>query len=291
MVRRKNESAQSLPLQSGSAAHGEGAPRKKILAPREPTLAQILRRTPVRDEPQADAPLSQLTQTQVAALIARWRVRYAIATVRKHVSAIRAPLREFNPVIRLPRLPTPPLRGVTATAEEAERAIQAARPALKLLIILAYDSGLRYAEAESISRQNWNPETHCITFVGKGGYTRTVPVSTRAEALFSVLTDTNLEFVQQLQPHKSAQTLRLQWHFLRKKLGMRHINLHDFRRTIATRLYAQTKDLRAPQELLGHKWLHSTIRYLAPLGDQKLRSILNDLIRPYKPRYEMEKPQ
>ena len=103
------------------------------------------------------------------------------------MSTIRQPLRVHNPAILLPRLPTPPIRGVVATPEEVERAIQAAPPALKLMLILAHDSALRYAEAASISRLNWNRESHSITFKGKGGYTRTVPVSVRAEHFFELL--------------------------------------------------------------------------------------------------------
>ena len=285
LVREREAKAQGIRQKSRRATLGESARRKKITAPAEPTLAQILGRKPVEREEKAHAPLSALTQGDVSSIIGRWRGRYALNTVRKMVSAIKAPLREANPYIRLPRLPSPPLRGVTATPEEAERAITAAAPALKLMLMLAYDSGLRYSECLSLTRHNWNAEAHTITFEGKGGYTRTVPVSARTEAIFSVLTDTNREFIQQLQEHKQHYTLNRQWARLRRALGMSHINIHDFRRTIATRLYAQSKDLRAPQALLGHKWLSSTIRYIAPIGEPALRDLLNDLIRPYKPRY------
>jgi len=49
------------------------------------------------------------------------------------------------------------------------------------------------------------------------------------------------------------------------------LTAHDLRRTAATILYGATKDLRVPQQLLGHKNLSSTLEYLAPLAPDEAR--------------------
>jgi integrase len=45
---------------------------------------------------------------------------------------------------------------------------------------------------------------------------------------------------------------------------------HSFRRTIASLIYRQTKNLRAVQLLLGHTKLESTVRYLGIEVDDAL---------------------
>lgn len=281
LVRKRGEKAQGLPLAEESrGARGE-AEAKKTAAPEGPTLAQIVGRKPTAREEKGQTPIGELTQAEVSGIISRWRHLYKLTTLRRMVSQLRWPLQQHNPRIRLPRLPAAPVRGVTATPAEIEGAVRAATPGLKLALILAADSGLRYSEILSLRPHHWKPASHTITFKGKGDYERTVPVSARAEALFSVLTGTE-PFIQQLHPHKNHSTINRQWNRLRRKLGMERINIHDLRRTIATRLYTDTKDLRAPQALLGHKTLSSTIRYLAPIGEPALQQILSELIRPFK---------
>ena len=49
------------------------------------------------------------------------------------------------------------------------------------------------------------------------------------------------------------------------------MNAHDLRRSAATILYMATKDLRVPQQLLGHKNLASTLAYLAPMAPDEAR--------------------
>ncbi|MGH9677063.1 MAG: tyrosine-type recombinase/integrase, partial [Candidatus Acidiferrum sp.] len=76
------------------------------------------------------------------------------------------------------------------------------------------------------------------------------------------------------------------------RCGVSHnVTPHDLRRTAATILYAATKDLRVPQQLLGHKDLSSTLSYLAPLAPDEARRYAQ-LLRfdKFHPK-EGEKPQ
>lgn len=52
------------------------------------------------------------------------------------------------------------------------------------------------------------------------------------------------------------------------------LRTHDLRRTMATALYDQTKDLRAVQAFLGHKSLLSTVTYIAPHDPGQLKKLL-----------------
>ena len=70
---------------------------------------------------------------------------------------------------------------------------------------------------------------------------------------------------------------------IKKAKANPNLHIHDLRRTIATELYAHTKDLRAVQTLLGHRSMSSTILYIAPMDPDKLRSLMEEI----KPVYNL----
>jgi integrase/recombinase XerC len=183
-----------------------------------------------------------------------------------------------------PPNPQPRLR--TATDEEVDRLYQAAPDHLRLYLHLIGETALRTGEAMKLTPAAYNPDTKTITLQStKGGKPKTLPVSARAAAL--------LERAAERSPHEPAVTtlsdgkLRATrsvvgaWERLKRKAGVRNdLHPHDLRRTAALRLYKETHDILAVQQLLGHQTVNSTLWYLAPYEPATFRPLLDKLFIP-----------
>ena len=72
-----------------------------------------------------------------------------------------------------------------------------------------------------------------------------------------------------------------EWRKAKRKAGItREITIHDVRRTLAVTGYELTKDLRFVWQVLRHKSLGTTARYLEHVDRNAIRPILQDLWRP-----------
>ncbi len=125
------------------------------------------------------------------------------------------------------------------------------------LISLSLNSGARPSEVLAIRRQDLNPETNSILFIGlKGSRSRELPVPF---ALFQ-----RLEYLaKDLQPMDrifpvALRTYQKVWDHYRpcQKKGVRSL-----RHTFAIQLYKKTKDIRLVQMALGHKSILNTMVY------------------------------
>ena len=137
------------------------------------------------------------------------------------------------------------------------------------LLTLIYASGLRISEALSLTKQHIK-ETEYIKVIGKGNKERLVPWINNVKKLI-------LEYLEEL-PHtigenepifktKTGKVLhRCNFNSelvkLRRIYGLpEHLSSHSFRHSFATHLLENGADLRAIQELLGHKSLSTTQKY------------------------------
>lgn len=243
----------------------------------------------------------QLNPLMVGALTAKWAKSLARNTAynyRAKLQQLLGTLQGFGaPPLKAPKLPRPTPRPVVATGAELERLLRDPAPALRLFILLYFQCGLRRSEALRVTPRSWNRETHTITVEVKGGRTRCAAVSPDVEALFLSAghdPEPDRPFMAILagRNNYTAETIRRAWHHHRKKCGINpKVTAHDLRRTAASILYAATKDLRAPQQLLGHQNLASTLLYLAPLAPEETRRY-QELLRfdRFHPQ-EGEKPQ
>jgi integrase len=221
----------------------------------------------------------QLTQFLANSLVAKWRQTCRPGTAHvyrndlRHVcEALVAFGAQTFPVAKVPR---PRSRGVTASGEELARLFKSPRPFLRLFMLLYFQSGLRFSETLRVTPRTWNPDRHSVTVQVKGGRIRTVTVTPDVEELFHTAGDPEPDtpFLHALYGRPfSPSTLRDAWAEEKRRSGVNpNLNAHDLRRTAATILYTATKDLRIPQELLGHKNLNSTLAYLAPLHPDDAR--------------------
>jgi integrase len=160
---------------------------------------------------------------------------------------------------------------------------------MRIILLLCADCGLRTGEARKIARENYDRETRVITFRQKGPTNRSAGVTERVARMLDDAPDTGdrtTPFCQLYFGEKRPFTeavLHARWRALQKTLGLNSkLRIHDFRRRLATKIYAATKDLRAAQHVLGHQSLSSTLRYIAPLDPQNLRGLLEELKAPFR---------
>lgn len=294
-------SCQQVPAEND---HGEN--HKKSPRP-EATLAAFLAPYITREESHAKRAAlsltseighlaaSQLTPLVVAALVAKWRREWSPKTVYSRMIYLRKELRAAGYLGAIPKVPRPEVRAVTATTDELARLFANPPAFLKLYMLLYLQCGLRSAETLEVTPRVWRPETHTALIKVKGGRLRTIELTPDVEELLLPTCggDPDLPAIWLLHG-KPIQKAGLQHAFRRHadKCGVnRDVTPHDLRRTAATILYAATKDLRVPQQLLGHKSITSTIAYLAPMAPDEARRY-TELLRfgHFHPK-EGDKPQ
>jgi integrase len=253
-------------------------------------------------------PPERLMPGQIADLINEWKNQgYARGTVSSRRDSLKRILRFLDRTHRtyladsVPKVPPGDQRHRTATQEEVSKLLAHASTWMRCLIYFARILGMRRGEILDLTPAEFDHQTHGLNFPRKMGGTSGLPVPPHLEKLilFAGEQDAHERVLVTLgfqipgsRPHlhraKVPDQLRLrramyaaityEWNKLRKKAGVgADLRIHDLRHTAATEAFAETGDLRTAQQLLGHRSLSSTIRYLAPLRTQELREQLANL--------------
>lgn len=220
-----------------------------------------------------------MTPMMPLALLARWRKAKRASTTRSyhyHLHILLAAIASAGgPHVQLPKPPTAHARAVTATTEELARILKEPPAWLRLYLLLYFQCGLRAAETLRVTPRNWNKDQTTVTIPIKGGRTRTLAITPDVEALLLSAGDPDPDtpYIWALRgKNLTLGSLSRAWERHKKKCSVNPaVTSHDLRRTAATIIYHTTHDLRAAQELLGHKNLTSTLSYLAPLHPDDAR--------------------
>jgi site-specific recombinase XerD len=156
----------------------------------------------------------------------------------------------------------------------------------RLLLTLAYASGLRVSELVSLKPTDIDPVQKRIhVHLGKGRKDRYTVLSEKAAALIQ-------EYAQQYAPtawlfpgipptrHLSTRSAQYIFEKALQKAGIRgQLSIHSLRHSFATHLLENGTDVHYIQRLLGHASIKTTERYLhvACLGSAQIRSPLDTL--------------
>lgn len=191
-----------------------------------------------------------------------------------------------------PKVPPPHQRAIVASGAELVALMENPQPFLRLYMLLYFQCGLRSSEALAVTPRTWNPEQHTVTIPVKGKKMRTAEVTPEVETLFLAAHGdpvSQQSFIELLRGRRVTQgSIRKAWEAHRINCGISaEVTAHDLRRTAATILYAATKDLRVPQQQLGHQNLASTLRYIAPMAPDEARKYA-ELLRFDKYRSEVK---
>jgi integrase/recombinase XerD len=237
-------------------------------------------------------PARQFTVIHVAALVGRWRNEYAKNTQHVRIKALRRILREVGPLIgnpemhhAVPRMAQPKASQKTVSHLHRERLLAACPAWLRLFVLLCADLALRFSASLRAAPADYNPESGLLTVVLKGGETQTLPVTEEIRGIFAAAPKDRppeMPYIEALAGKpRTKEGIRYCWRVICKKLGLpADVQPHSFRRTAASNLYELTKDPRLVQQLLGHKSMHSTVRYIVDRDPKNLRPLLETMKLP-----------
>lgn len=228
-------------------------------------------------------------------LVSRWKHNYAPATAYLYTCHLRALARAIANLTghdlarTIPRLHQPRPRTQTISSEQIRSLLAYAEPWMRVFITLAAALGLRHAEALDVRPASFNPEQHTIRFVAKGGDTHTMPTTEEVEEMFATAPagDPMTPLVELYRGKPVQQcTVWWAWNRLKKKAGLpEDLRPHDLRRSAAVAGYELTHDLRFVWQLLRHRNLSTTARYLEHVNPAEIRAILQQI---WTPRTELK---
>jgi integrase/recombinase XerC len=140
----------------------------------------------------------------------------------------------------------------------------------RAILELLYSSGLRVSELVGVCLKDLNLSASFVKVLGKGGVERIIPVGSKAASAIEKYMDKRPE----LKPKEDSLflnsvgrriTVRSIARIVKKYTGIsgipKNISPHVLRHTFATHLLGSGADLRAIQEMLGHRNLSTTQRY------------------------------
>lgn len=149
----------------------------------------------------------------------------------------------------------------------------------RALMEFLYSTGLRIGEVHNLNRSDVNLKTREFTVLGKGGKTRLVFMSNRAEEWMKKYLEARSDSHQALfigfRRGSERLTTAMMEAIVRehaRKLFDRKITCHTFRHSFATNLLVNGADIKAVQTLLGHENIQTTSMYLH-LTNNRLRHI------------------
>ncbi len=222
-----------------------------------------------------------LTPLITGALLANWLKSHKRSTAyakRLQLQRLLRLLEEIGaPHIKLAKIAKPEARATVATPTELASLFATPAPWLRLFMLLYLQCGLRRAETLRVTLRSWNRDKHQVTVATKGHRTRVAEITEDVEALLAAIdqanTDPDMPCIHALHGKPiTAHGINKAWARHRTNSGISgNLIPHDLRRTAANIVYSSTHDLRAPQQLLGHKNLASTLEYLTPLHPDEAR--------------------
>jgi integrase len=259
---------------------------------------------------------------QIEKFVSDLRDTYAPSSVYLHRHTLKTILTFVDRTHRtylaemVPRVPPAPQRHVIATEDEVKSLLLHATTWQRAMILFARGMAMRRSEITHLTPRDYDPVSNSITFKRKQGGTSGLPVPPELKNILQFAADQNpyqpvlitlglrapQEGTKRIKKNYSAKEryesalnnyIDRHWSNLLKRAGItRTLHLHDLRHTAATELYSHTKDLRTVQQLLGHRAMSSTMKYIAPAATEELRQSLTELRHEWlyraKPQTEVE---
>lgn len=167
------------------------------------------------------------------------------------------------------RVPMPPPKPVPESL--LSDALAKAPERVKVMLLLGAFAGLRRAEIATLHADDIELETGRLRVTGKGNKTRLIPLH---PVLLPYLepAKANGGYVfpnQNGEPLTPTTVGRL----VKPYLG--DLSTHSLRHRFASQVHANSHDLRAVQDLLGHSSLATTQRYLQITDEQKNAAVMS----------------
>lgn len=159
----------------------------------------------------------------------------------------------------------------------------------RLILELGLQLGLRRKEIAGIEMGDVSLRAMNVTVIGKGGHGRNVPLTdAAAKAIKAYLADnptiTAGPLLRSFHPRYRHQGVRPRWvgdqvERIAYDAGIKRgrgdgVSTHAMRHTAASDIYAQHGDVKAVQDILGHRSLATTEIYTRGLNSDRLREAM-----------------
>jgi len=158
-----------------------------------------------------------------------------------------------NPTRNLYRKKVPQGRPRPIDTAQLSDALKLARPRTRAFLALAAFQGLRCCEIAGLWAEDVVGDTLLIVRAGKGGKERTLPLNpdARAALVCSGLPASGPVFLNHFGRPYTPQTVSREINTYLHSIGI-EATAHQLRHWFGTETYAESKDLRLTQELMGH---------------------------------------
>jgi integrase len=163
--------------------------------------------------------------------------------------------------------------------KEIRQLIDNASPPLKYAIMVALNTGMRKGEILTLEWSNVNLERNFITVKAqenKSKRLKRIPINSELRKLFLKLKlsrDGNKYVFQNPLTGSRFIDFGRSWRSLLTRTGIDDMRFHDLRHTFASHFLMNGGDLYTLKEILGHKELNTTARYLTVTTDHKARAM------------------
>lgn len=152
-------------------------------------------------------------------------------------------------------------------------------PPLKYAILIALNTGMRSGEINNLEWVNVNLEHNFITVTAleaKSKRVRRIPINSELRKLLLKLKLTrndNSYVLQNPMTGNSYGSFQRSWKSLLARTGIADLKFHDLRHTFASHFLMNGGDLYTLKEILGHKELNTTARYLTITTAHKAKAM------------------
>ena len=173
--------------------------------------------------------------------------------------------------------------------DEIEQLLDNCSSTLRNMVELVLNTGLRKSELLHLKWRDIDLKNKLLfVWDTKNKESRSIPLNNRAIEVFKRI-PRNLRgeyvFPSPVDQSKTWVDIRKEWNKALKKINIESFTFHDLRNTFASHLVMAGIDLKAIQELLGHKRIEMTLHY-AHLSPSHKRKGVDILCRHYEERDE-----
>ena len=217
---------------------------------------------------------------QINQLVAEWKSRLMPNTVSTYRTQLKMicklcdRMHHTDIAAVVPRVAGSQPKTLTATEDEFSRLHAFASPMMKIFLLLTRSLGMRNSEALRICPANVQPDGGTLYVRRKMDGASDIPLTPALARIF--LAHAHQPDIPLCEAAHGAPVgaprIAYEWKLLKKKANVNpRLTPHDLRRTIAKRLYDDTKDLRLVQALLGHRNIATTLRYVGAADKAALK--------------------
>jgi len=180
-----------------------------------------------------------------------------------------------NPVTKVGMCKEKAIRLRYLEKEEILRLIENCSPALKPVVILAVNTGMRHGEIFNLKWHDVDFKRDVICLLEtKSGEKREVPMNEVVKhELIKVRKHPKSPYIFCHPNGERVRDIRKSFWTALKKSGIKDFRFHDLRHTAASQLVMAGVDLNTVREILGHNTIEMTLRYAHLSPNHKKRAV------------------